>query len=305
MHISAFSCFFSFLINRLCAALCSWLITCFTIIRFINIFRQFNTVKSNIILFTSLFVIFSIANSYSIIVLEYDPGQKQQTNQSLIQENSTFFDYQIRCSIRSKYANDNFILLMNTLVTGVLNLALPSILILIVNIAILCFIKRIYTIQTHDTVNRRSDVANYRSTLSTLLVISITYTLVYVPYCIFYLLMIILEDRNHTLHYWSEIAYILRFVSHSVNFYAYIFTNLRFRRDILIFLNYLCRPCFYFKKRQQYKHKKRSQIIILDKCRLPPPLPVNSSKGGKCQRVEDIHDQNQIDLKQEQEQALI
>jgi len=60
MHISAFSCYFSYMINRLCAALCSWLITCFTFIRFINIFRQFNTIKSNLILLTSLLLLFQL-----------------------------------------------------------------------------------------------------------------------------------------------------------------------------------------------------------------------------------------------------
>ena len=265
MHISAFSCYFSYMINRLCAALCSWLITCFTFIRFINIFRQFNTIKSNLILLVSLFIIITIANSYSFIVLEYNSGQNSSIN-----NNS---NYETVCDIRLEYAENRAILLINILVAGVLNLALPSILILVVNVTILCLIKRVYSTQAYDNLKRRSDTTNYRSTRSTLLVISMTYTLFYIPYLIFYFLMIFLEDNDGTLFRCSEVTYILRHVSHSVNFYAYIFPNLRFRREILSLLHFLCRPCLNVRKRKQ-----RTRLIILGKTRLPPLVnyvPIN------------------------------
>jgi hypothetical protein len=262
------------MINRLCAALCSWLIACFTLIRFINLFRQFNTIKSNIILLTSLIIIFSLANSYSIIVLEYDPEEKFQLNETLYNityKNQTQFNQQTLCTIRSEYADDRLTLLINILVAGVFNLALPTILILIVNITMLCFIKRIYSTQAYDKIQRRSDVLTYRSTRSTLLVISMTYTLFYLPYVIFYFLVIILEDVDGTLYNLTEVTYILRHVSHSVNFYAYIFTNLRFRREILLLLRYLFRPCLNFKKRQRYKQKRKTRLILIDRSPLPPP----------------------------------
>lgn len=270
MHISAFSCYFSYMMNRLCAALCSWLITCFTFIRFINIFRQFNTIKSNLILLVSLFIIITIANSYSFIVLEYNTGQNSSIN-----NNNQTWNYETVCDIRSEYADDRSILLINILVAGVLNLALPSILILVVNITILCLIKRVYSTQAYDNLKRRSDTTNYRSTRSTLLVISVTYTLFYIPYLIFYFLMIFLEDKDGTLFRCSEVTYILRHVSHSVNFYAYIFPNLRFRREILSLLHFLFRPCFNIRKRKQ-----QTRLIILGKSRLPPLVnyvPINKN----------------------------
>ncbi len=308
MHISAFSCYFSYIINRLCAALCSWLITCFTFIRFINIFRQFNTIKSNIILLISLFIIISIANSYSFIALEYDSKQSYQINETMLnnnENNMTFFNQQSRCNIRSKYADDRFILLINILVAGGLNLALPSILILIVNITMLCIIKRIYSTQADDKTRRRSDITNYRSTRSTLLVISITYSLFYLPYLIFYFLMIISEDKDGTLDMCSEITYILRHVSHSVNFYAYIFTSLRFRHEILSLLRCLFLPCYYIRKRHRYKQIRKSQCIIIDKCRLPPPLPLYyRAMTRKSQQPTCVQFRNQNDL-QLHEQTLI
>jgi len=305
IHISSFSCYFSYIINRLCAALCSWLITCFTFIRFINIFRQFNTIKSNIILLISLFIIISLANSYSIIVLEYNTEQTYHINETIFnntQTNMTIFNHPTLCNIRSKYAENKLILLINILVAGVLNLALPSILISILNITMFCYIKRIYSTQIDDKKRRRSDTSNYRSTRSTLLVISMTYTLFYLPYIIFYFLMIILEDKDGRIYICSEITYILRHVSHSVNFYAYIFTNFRFRRQILSLLRSLFRPCLRLKKRHHYK---KSELILLDKSRLPPPLPLYyGSMIGKSQQVINIPFRNQIDLKTPEENLI-
>ncbi|CAF3661880.1 unnamed protein product [Rotaria sp. Silwood1] len=306
MHISAFSCFCSYMINRLCAALCSWLITCFTFIRFINIFRQFNTVKYNIILLTSLTIIFSIANSYSFIVLEYDQERKHQNNEIIFNNNNTnktmsFIPNHTLCTIRSKYANDRLMLLLNILVAGVLNLALPSILIVIVNITMLCFIKRIYSTQNRNKkITSRIDVINYRSTRSTLVIISMTYALFYLPYLIFYFLMIILEDIDETLYNCSEIAYILRHVSHSVNFYAYIFTNRRFRCEILLLFRYVFRLCFDFKKTNLYKRTPKPPIIILDKYH--SPLVFHNSLTGKSQRRTCIQVRSRIDLQQRQRQ---
>ncbi|CAF2618077.1 unnamed protein product [Rotaria sp. Silwood2] len=306
MHISAFSCFCSYMINRLCAALCSWLITCFTFIRFINIFRQFNTIKSNIILFTILIIVFSIANSYSFIVLEYDQERKYQINETIYnnnnnknttEKNMNFFHHHTLCTIRSEYADDRLMLLLNILVAGVLNLALPSILIVIVNITMVCFIKRIYSTQTRNKKIHRTDFVNYRSTRSTLVIISMTYALFYLPYLIFYFLMIILEDVDETLYNCSEITYILRHVSHSVNFYAYIFTNLRFRREILLLFRYLFRSCFDFKKRNRYRRKMEPQIIILDKCR--SPLLFHNSINRQSQRSTYIQLANRINLQQQ------
>lgn len=296
MHISAFSCYFSYIINRLCAALCSWLITCFTFIRFINIFRQFNTIKSNLILLTSLFIIISIANSYSFIVLEYNTGQNHSINITLrnnTEKNLDALNHQTVCDIRSEYADDRLILLINILVAGVLNLALPSILILVVNITILCLIKRVYSTQAYDNLKRvrRSDATNYRSTRSTLLVISMTYTLVYIPYLIFYFLMIFLEDKDGTLFRCSEVTYILRHVSHSVNFYAYIFPNFRFRHEILSLLRFLFRPCLNIRKRHQYEQRQQQpRLIISEKYRLSP-TPINhlsNKKNSKQQEQNNI-----------------
>ncbi|CAF1007269.1 unnamed protein product [Adineta steineri] len=303
MHISPFSCYFYYMFNRICAALCSWLLTCFTFIRFINIFHQFNTIKSNIILLTSLIIIFSLANSYSFLVLEYNPEQKFNKTQK---NNATSIDYTTICSIRSEYANDNLTLLMNILIAGVLSLAIPSILILIVNVTIVCFIRRIYSTQADDKVKRRSDITNYHSTRSTLLVISMTYVLFYIPYLIFNFLMIVSEDPNGIVHYWAEITSIFRHVSHSVNFYAYLFTSLTFRQESLFFLRYLFRPCIYFKKRQQFKQRiKRSQLIIIDKSPLPlPPVPLHSSLNGKSPQQVYIRRVDQINYNQD-EQNLI
>ncbi|CAF1376306.1 unnamed protein product [Rotaria magnacalcarata] len=276
MHISAFSCFCSYMINRLCAALCSWLITCFTFIRFIHIFRQFNTIKSNIIVLTTLIIIFSIANSYSMIVLEYNPERKYPINETIFTNNTeknqtSFVNYSL-CTIRSEYANQRRMLLLNILVAGVLNLALPSILIIIVNITMLSFIKRIYSTQARNKTRWLTDSVNYRSTRSTLVIISMTYAIFYLPYLIVYFLMIMLDDTDGTLHNAAEITYILRHVSHSVNFYAYIFTNIRFRREIALLFPFICRPCSNSENQNRFKQKKKTQVILLPKSKNQTPI---------------------------------
>ncbi|CAF1292297.1 unnamed protein product [Adineta ricciae] len=275
------------MINRLFAALCSWLITCFTFIRFINIFQQLNTIRSNIILVTLLTIIFSIANSYLIVTLDYDRGGQAHYHENssadvytLLQQNNS-----ARCYIRDQYGNNPLILLLNTLVAGFLNLALPSMLTLIVNIAIVCYIKRIYETQTNFYPSpRRSDISglHYRSTRSTLLVISITYTLCYFPYCIIHLLLIQFGDTYNTLINWSEITFVLRYISHSVNFYAYIFTSQRFRRDILVLFRCFYRPYSYVKERNEQRKKNKRRQLMLQHYH---PVPMLSSRCPPVNRI--------------------
>jgi hypothetical protein len=298
MHISAFSCFFFYMINRLFAALCSWVITCFTLIRFLNIFRRLNTIRSNIILVTCLTVIFSVANSYLVVTLGYDRGRNNQLNENLSNNSNDNSLNATRCYIHDEYNDNRLILLLNTLVAGFLNLVLPSVLTLIVNIATVCYIKKVYKTQNTEQIPRRSDSSgsNYRSTRSTLLVISITYTLCYLPYCIIYLLLIQFEDPSGTLFYCSEIAFSLRYISHSVNFYAYMFTNNRFRRDVLLLIRYLIRPRLCMKKPKQTKKKEKNQHILFQRCQLPPSTPSNNSAAKMVcnyQRPTCIRFQNQ------------
>jgi len=287
------------MVNRLFAALCSWLITCFTLIRFLNIFRRFNTIRSNLILVTCLTIIFSLANSYLIVTLGFHQKQKSQLNETISNNSNDYFLNSTPCYIRDEYGDNPLTLLLNTLVAGFLNLVLPSMLTFIVNIAIVCYIKHIYKTKNSEPIQRRPDntATNYRSSRSTLLVISITYTLCYLPYCIIHLLLIQFDDPNQTLFYWSEIAFILRYISHSVNFYAYIFTNHRFRRDILLLLRHMIRPCSYIKNRNRHKQKpQRKNDIIFHHYKLPPSVP-SSNSGGKMicvyQRPTCIRFQNQ------------
>ncbi|CAF1276117.1 unnamed protein product [Adineta ricciae] len=232
-----------------------------------------------------------------ISILEYKTEQKPPRNST--QRNGTLYDYKDICTIRSEYVDDQVTLLMNILVAGVLSLAVPALLVSIVNISMLCVIKKIYSTQTDVNNKRRSDITNYRSTRSTLLVISVTYALFYLPYIIFYFLMTLLEDNDGTLHYWSEITYSLRHVSHSVNFYAYICTSLSFRHECVLLVRSVFRPCLYFKTRRQYRQKKkRSQLIIIDKSPLPPP-PLYSSFNRKAPRVTIAQEPEEINNKNE------
>ncbi|CAF0782382.1 unnamed protein product [Adineta steineri] len=265
MHISPFSCFFFFIINRLFAALCSWLITCFTVIRFINIFQRLNTIRSNIILVICLTIIFSIANSYLIVTLDYHRGEELLTYDNFSIDTNDYSHNSTRCFIRPEYHDDPLTLFLNIIVAGFLNLVLPSMLTFIVNIAIVCYIKRVYETQICEYTGRRSDNsgASYRSTRSTLLFISITYTLCYLPYCIIQLLLIPFGDIVSTLYEWTEIAFILRYISHSINFYAYIFTSQRFRRDIILLFRNLYRPCLYMKERNRRRKKTIRERIAL------------------------------------------
>lgn len=278
VHLSPFACYFFYMTNRLFSALCSWLITCFTIIRFMNIFRRFNTIRSNVILLTCLTTFFALANSYLIVTITYDENPKNQST------TEPFFNG-TPCTIRAEYVNSNVTLLMNTLVAGFLSLAIPSILTFTVNVAIVCYIKHIYETKQSEAIPRRletssSSTSNYRSSRSTLLVISITYTACYLPNCILYLLRITFPQLEGTLSYYASVASLLRYISHSVNFYAYIFTNHRFRRDIIVLLRNVVRPCAYLKKRREVKRtaKQKTQYIYRH-YRLPPSA--DSSNSGK------------------------
>lgn len=263
--------------NRLFSALCSWLITCFTLIRFINIFHRFNTIRSNIILLTCLTMIFASANSYLIMTITYYEKPKIQNATEMF--NGTL------CIIQDKYLNSTVTLLLNTLVAGFLSLAIPSMVTFTVNVAIVCYIKHIYKTQQSEPIKRRLEIPtpNYRSSRSTLLVISITYTVCYLPYCIIYLLLIKFPRLDGTLSYFAAIASNLRYISHSVNFYAYIFTNHRFRRDIILLLRNIIRPYNYLKKRRDVKRtaKQKSQYIYRH-YRLPQSAPSGNSGKMIC-----------------------
>ncbi|CAF1396278.1 unnamed protein product [Rotaria magnacalcarata] len=272
MHVSAFSCFFFYMINRLFAALCSWLITCFTLIRFLNIFRPLNTIRSNIILVICLTIIFATANSYLMFSLGYDREAKSTLIENFVNNSNEIIFRSSRCHIREEYSTNSLTLLLNVLVAGFLNLVLPSMLTLLVNICIICYIKRIYNVQHFEHSARRSDcssAASYRSTSSTLLVISMTYTLCYLPYCIIYVLLSHFDGANTILVYLSEISFIIRYISHSVNFYAYIFTSLRFRRDIISLFRSVFRACLCKKRKKRKKETKPTQQIIFYHYRLP------------------------------------
>lgn len=260
--------------NRLFSAMCSWLITCFTLIRFINIFHRFNTIRSNIILLICLTMIFTSANSYVIMTITYGENSNR-TNVTALFDGTP-------CRIQDKYLNSDMILILNTLVAGFLSLAIPSLLTFTANVAIMCYIKQIYKTQKSEPINRRLETSppNYRSSRSTLLVISMTYTACYLPHCIIYLLLIKFPQLYNTLSYCVPIASSLRFISHSVNFYAYIFTNYRFRRDTFLLLRNIIRPYTYLKKRRALKKtaQQKSQYIYRH-YRLPQSTP--SSNSGK------------------------
>jgi len=244
-----------------------------------NIFRRFNTIRSNIILLTCLTIIFSLANSYLIVTLGYNEKQKFQSNENISNKSNDSYLTSPLCYIRTEYGNNPLTLLLNTLVAGFLNLVLPSMLTFTVNIAIVCYIKHIYKTQNTEPIQRRADSSgtSYRSSRSTLLVISITYTLCYLPYCIIYLLLIQFDDPYQTLFYWSEITFILRYISHSVNFYAYIFTNQRFRRDIILLFRCAFRPCPYIKKRNRLiKQVRQNPAPIPQHYLLPASTPTNN-----------------------------
>ena len=266
MHISPFSCYFSYLFNRLCAALCAWSITCFTFLRFINVFRRFNTIRSNFIIVISLFLIISLLNSYSIIVLDYRTESKLSHNLTLLNyspKHLKYLNYPTVCNIRAEYADNRAILLINVLVAGVFNLGLPSILILIVNIVTLYLIKNVYLREPMMKRRRSSTNSSYRSTRSTLLIISITYTLFYIPYLLLYFVMIFVDDESGMLFIGSQVAYILRHVSHSVNFYAYTFTSVRLRREIskLFYCSY--QGCFKKSRPSSYSVDQRTILPLI------------------------------------------
>ena len=81
-----------------------------------------------------------------------------------------------------------------------------------------------------------------------------------------------------------------------MNFYAYIFTNHRFRRDIILLLRSILRPCACIKKRRESKKKppKRKNEILYHHYRLPQTTPSsNTSKLiGLYQRPPDIRHSN-------------
>jgi hypothetical protein len=237
-----------------------------------TIFKYISTIeyyKIKYILVTCLTIIFSTANSYLLITLKYDRGEKSQVNENVSIGVNQYFHNSALCYISDEYVDNKLILYINTFVAGFLNLALPSMLTLIVNITIVYYIKRVYNKQNCEPIQRRSEAsgASYRSTRSTLLVISITYTLCYLPYCIIYLLLITFGGTNRTLLFWAEIAFILRYISHSINFYAYIFTNQRFRRDIIVLLRNIYRPSLYIKERNRQRKKNKHTHTVLQQHR--------------------------------------
>jgi hypothetical protein len=240
------------------------------------------------------------------VTLSFDPKPTFQFNEKFSNNSNDYLFNATRCSIREKYADNTLASVLNTLVAGFLNLALPSVLTFIVNIAIVCYIKRIYKTQHAEPIQRRSEITetNYRSSRSTLLVISITYTLCYLPYCILNLLSIKF-DSNSALAFGAEITSILRYISHSVNFYAYIFTNHRFRRDIILLLRLVYRPCSYMKKRKEHQEKtkrKSNNNIVFHHYRSVQSIPANNSSKMICvyQRPTCIRFQNQNNYARQQ-----
>ena len=255
--ISKFMCKFLIAFNRTIFHLHNWLVALLAVTRCYAIYRPFNKhafTNSNFYLNLNLYnllfllIIFMTSNVFvSVFIFDLTQTSHNLTNQTV---------YVTHCSIKEELKNRFYhIEVVHNLVVGVIGYSLPTIITLIINIALIANLKyllqnrskenslRRNTRNLFDDVDKSDSYLNrvkFLKTSSSLLLISFSYLICYIPFTTFYMLLSLdkIDMRNS---FNSNLVYsltLLRYLNHTLNFFIYYATAKRFRNDVNSFIKF-------------------------------------------------------------------
>lgn len=245
--ISAFMCRFIIALNRTVILLHNWLVACMAITRCYAIYKPLNSntnfsskfyFRLNICVFMGLLLVFLLVNVYGVSLLSYskpsvDSGHPECRISKEIYEKYQYIDVYINITL------------------GVIGYSLPCFITLIINLLLIYNIRNLHSLKTESSQNGRKSVdenlpRNQRihstksrsnqffKATSSLLTLSFSYLICYIPYSFLFLLLSLDKIRMN-----GDIIFAftcLRYLNHTLNFYIYFATGKRFRNDVMRFL---------------------------------------------------------------------
>ena len=239
--ISKFMCRFLLAFNRTVFVIHNWLVALLAVTRCYAIYKPFALISSkfychlNLYTLVTLLIIFITGNIFGASIFD------------LKQTGYNRSECKIKDYLEEKYEN---IAVYQNLIIGVIGYSLPVITTLLINLALIVNIR--YLLFNKKEILRRNTHSNkgientqnlnrikFLKTSSSLLLISFSYLICYIPFTTLYMLLSLDKlDMNRDLNRRLVFAFTkLRYLNHTLNFFLYYATAKRFRNDINSFFS--------------------------------------------------------------------
>jgi hypothetical protein len=243
--ISKFTCHFVIALNRTVILMHNWLIAAMAATRCYALYKPLSAnlnfspkfyLRLNLSTLLILLCLFVSLNVYGVSLLSYTDRDAPRDAQC-----------HISAEIYKSYPRVDFYI---NLSLGIIGYSLPCLITLVINLVLIYNMRKVglLRIKKYSTNNEDEgdgDNANASSNANnnvlqkatfTLLTLSFSYLICYVPYTVAYVLLSLdaVQMNGDVFFALSQ----LRALNHTLNFYIYFFTGKRFRRDVLDLLTF-------------------------------------------------------------------
>jgi hypothetical protein len=261
--ISQFMCRFIIALNRTVILLHNWLVALLALTRCYAIYKPLNShiflsskfyCRLNLSILFVLLLFFITGNIFGVAMLTYS---KTAINETTTTTTTNIDGYKIECKFKEELYNKyKYLDVYTNLAIGIIGYSLPIIITLIINIALIINLRHLLLHKTNflrrNTFNSRSkperslhDLEKYDlkeknlnrikffKTTGSLLFISISYLICYIPFTLVFLLFSLdkLNMNNNLIFGLTN----LRYLNHTLNFFIYYASGKRFRNDVKAF----------------------------------------------------------------------
>lgn len=267
--ISKFMCYSIISINRIVTLLHNWLVASLAVTRCYAIYQPINSTtrfsskfyfRLNLIVLFCLTFTFVLLNIFGLMPLSYQRNSSTTVFNESSWSNRTF---QATCQISQDfYKQYKYIDVYINITLGIVGYSLPCFITLITNLMLIYNIKKAYfikkVVETKQSFSRseemietttqqqRDHLSNavnetrikvnksrytFFKATSSLLLVSISYLICYIPYSVLFLLLSLDKINLDQITMFSITC--LKYLNHTLNFYIYFATGKKFRNDVL------------------------------------------------------------------------
>ncbi len=282
-------CRFIISVNRTITLLHNWLVASLAVTRCYAIYKPINSTTNysskfyyrlNLIVLFVLTFIFASLNIFGVMLLSYSKPviNNDILNDSTSHQNQTMlYSNQPICQVSQEiYDKYIYIDVYINITLGILGYSLPCFITLITNLMLIYNIKKVYILKkvveknihknhaaSHDLPknygltniqsekNSNKNRNQFFKTTSSLLLISISYLVCYIPYS-FLFLFLSLDKITMDIPIIIFSFTCLKYLNHTLNFYIYFATGKKFRNDVLKI----------FKKKKKVLQRKQNLIRV-------------------------------------------
>ena len=267
--ISKFMCYSIISINRIVTLLHNWLVASLAVTRCYAIYQPINSTtrfsskfyfRLNLIVLFCLTFTFVLLNIFGLMPLSYQRNSSTTVFNESSWSNRTF---QATCQISQDfYKQYKYIDVYINITLGIVGYSLPCFITLITNLMLIYNIKKAYfikkVVETKQSFSRSEEMietttqqqrdhlsnavnetrikvnkSRYKffKATSSLLLVSISYLICYIPYSVLFLLLSLDKINLDQITMFSITC--LKYLNHTLNFYIYFATGKKFRNDVL------------------------------------------------------------------------